>query len=211
MITVKPNEIISYTVVRCFPKSQIHADTLAIEGGARGGTEDKTWAQNSPFYRCEPCSTPTTCQWSALLASFWVSAHCYRNSAHMDSDQPTSGEGEEAVGDAGTHAVGWADDKDIVWPVWSGQSRGNMHAATRRKWASAWGCQRTQGPGRRQETSKMPFVKKSLKISVMLFKISILDPHLFSFHRSLHVLGYFQYGSEKRKDMRQDAKVVGKD
>lgn len=57
----------------------------------------------------------------------------------------------------------------------------------------------------------MPFVKKSLEVSIMLFKMPILDPHLLGFHSLLHVLGYFQYGSEKRKDMRQDAKVVGKD
>lgn len=149
-------------------------------------------------------------KWSALLASFWACAHCHRNSARMDSDQPTWGEGEETMGDAGTHAVVWSDDKDMVWPVWGGQARG-----TRTQPLEEGGHQRglpgDRGPGLRQEASRMPLVKKSLKVSIMLFKMSILDPHLFSFHSSLHVSGYVRYGSEKRKDLRQDAKVVGKD
>lgn len=38
----------------------------------------------------------------------------------MDSDQPTWGEGEETMGDAGTHAVVWTDDKDMVYDLCGG-------------------------------------------------------------------------------------------
>lgn len=149
MISVKPNEIISYMVVKCFPKSQIHQTTWLQKEVLEEALKTRRGHGRALFTDGSPAPPLPRAKWSALLASFWVSAHCYRNSAHMDSDQPTWGEAGEAMGDTGTHAVVWADDKDMVWPVWVGkveetciqplEESGHQHGAARGPRGLGWG------------------------------------------------------------------------
>ena len=154
-------------------------------------------AQNSTA-EC-PARPPPRATMSAVLAPRGAPAHCRRSSARAGLSHQR-GKRRRKLG------RGCRNTRQSVGRM-TGTRCGLSVMGTEESRHRGGAARETQGPGLRQKTSKqsMPFVKKSLKISTC-YKIANIRPVIFfSFCSSLHLLGYFPYGSQKRKDMYEDA------